>query len=129
MKNKDQILLENAYLRIHQEDMGFRPQYGGGTKHEIDEIRIGNDIYSATYDFDLNRSVEQHGTFYDEPRIDVLSVSKYDPNTDESMEIPVDRIDRGLMDQIKDAISNEIDSGIDNDQFNFYNDEPDHPDI
>jgi hypothetical protein len=129
MKNKDQILLENAYLRIYQEDMGFQPQSGGGTKHVIDEIRIGNDIYSATYDVDLNRSVEQHGTFYDEPRIDVLSVSKYDPNTDESMEIPVDRIDRGLMDQIKDAISNEIDSGIDNDQFNFYNDEPDHPDI
>jgi hypothetical protein len=129
MKNKDQILLENAYLRIYQEDRGFQPQSGGGTKHVIDEIRIGNDIYSATYDVDLNRSVEQHGTFYDEPRIDVLSVSKYDPNTDESMEIPVDRIDRGLMDQIKDAISNEIDSGIDNDQFNFYNDEPDHPDI
>ena len=133
MKNKDQILLERAYSKVINENLGtgYEIQKGGSNSsvRTLDEINIGEDVYSASYDVDLSRSVEQHGTFYDEPKIDIVGVWKYDPSIDDNVELPLQEIDKNILSQIESAIYADIESDIDNGRYNFYPDEPDHEDI
>jgi hypothetical protein len=133
MRSKDQILLENLYLKIVNENLGtgYEVQKGGTggiDTRTVDEIQIGNDVYSASYDVDLSRSVEAHGTFYDEPKIDIVGVWKYDPEND-AVQLDVQTIDKEVLNQIESAIYADIESDIDNDRYDFYPDEPDHEDI
>ena len=118
MKSKDQILLEDAYSKILNENLG--------TGYEI---QIGDDVYSASYDVELSRSVEQHGTFYDDPEIDIVGVWKYDPEIDDNVKLDLQTIDKNVLSQIKSAIYADVESDIDNDRYDFYPDEPDHEDI
>ena len=133
MKTKDQILLENIYSKsVLKENLGtgYQIQKGGSNDvRTLDEIQIGNDVYSASYDVDLSRSVEGHGTFYDEPKIDIVGVWKYDPEIDDNVQIPIQEIDKNILDQIESAIYADVQSDIDNDRYDFYPDEPDHEDI
>jgi hypothetical protein len=133
MKNKDQILLEQVYSKILNENLGtgYEVQTGGANTRIIDEINIGNDVYSVSYDVDLTRSVEQHGTFYDEPKIDIIKVSKYDPQIDDSVDVPLQTLDKDTISKIESAIYADVDSDIDNSRYDFGADEqePDHEDI
>jgi hypothetical protein len=132
MKNKDQILLEQAYSKILNENLrtGYEIQKGSSNNvRTIDEINIGEDVYSASYDVDLTRSVEQHGTFYDDPKIDIVGVWKYDPTIDDNIEVPLQSIDKNILSQIESAIYADVESDIDNDRYDFRPDEPDHEDI
>ena len=50
MRSKDQILLENLYLKIVNENLGtgYEVQKGGTggiDTRTVDEIQIGNDVY------------------------------------------------------------------------------------
>jgi hypothetical protein len=132
MKNKDQILLEQAYSKILNENLGTGYEIQKGSSNNvrtIDEINIGEDVYSASYDVDLTRSVEQHGTFYDDPKIDIVGVWKYDPTIDDNIEVPLQSIDKNILSQIESAIYADVESDIDNDRYDFRPDEPDHEDI
>jgi hypothetical protein len=132
MKNKDQILLEQAYSKILNENLrtGYEIQKGSSNNvRTIDEINIGEDVYSASYDVDLTRSVEQHGTFYDDPKIDIVGVWKYDPTIDDNVQVPLQELDKDILSQIESAIYADVESDIDNDRYDFRPDEPDHEDI
>lgn len=132
MKTKDDILLEQAYSKVLKENLGtgYEIQRGGSSSvRTLDEIKIGEDIYSASYDVDLSRSVEQHGTFYDEPKIDIVGVWKYNPSIDDNVELPLQVIDKNILSQIESAIYADVESDIDNDRYDFRPDEPDHEDI
>jgi hypothetical protein len=132
MKNKDQILLEQAYSKVLKENLGTGYEIQKGSSNSvrtIDEINIGEDVYSASYDVDLKRSVEQHGTFYDDPKIDIVGVWKYDPTIDDNIEVPLQSIDKNILSQIESAIYADVESDIDNDRYDFRPDEPDHEDI
>jgi len=132
MKTKDDILLEQAYSKVLKENLrtGYEIQKGGSSSvRTLDEIKIREDIYSASYDVDLSRSVEPHGTFYDEPKIDIVGVWKYDPSIDDNVEVPLQAIDKNILSQIESAIYADVESDIDNDRYDFRPDEPDHEDI
>lgn len=132
MKTKDDILLEQAYSKVLKENLGtgYEIQKGGSSSvRTLDEIKIGEDIYSASYDVDLSRSVEQHGTFYDEPKIDIVGVWIYDPTIDDNVQVPLQAIDKNILSQIESAIYADVESDVDNDRYDFRPDEPDHEDI
>lgn len=132
MKNKDQILLEQVYLKILNENLGtgYEDQKGGSNSiRTLDEINIGEDVYSTSYDVDLSRNVEEHGTFYDEPKINIVGVWKYDPTIDDNVELPLQTIDKNILSQIESAIYADVESDVDNDRYDFRADEPDHEDI
>ncbi len=134
MKSKDQILLEQAYSKIFNENLGTgyevqKAGTGGSNTRTLDEINIGDDVYSASYDVELSRSVEDHGTFYDEPEIDIVGVWKYDPTIDDNIKLDLQTIDKEILSRIKSAIYADVESDIDNDRYDFYPDEPDHEDI
>jgi hypothetical protein len=131
MRDKDQILLENVYSKVIQENLKYTPQSTSANKQTFDEIQIGNDLYSADYDMDIHRSVERHGTFYSDPKIDILAVRKYNPQTDEEVEIPLNQINPELLSQIRTSIADHVNDMIDGGWYDneFYDDEPDHPDI
>jgi hypothetical protein len=134
MRSKDQIKLEQVYSKLLNENLGtgFQIQKGGTNGVNIktlDEIQIGNDVYAASYDVDLSRSVEPHGTFYDEPKIYILGVWKYDPEIDDNVELQLQTIDKEILSKIESAIHADVESDIDNDRYDFYRDEPDHEDI
>jgi len=132
MKSKDQILLEQAYSKILKENLGTGYEIQKGSSNSvrtIDEINIGEDVYSVSYDVDLTRSVEQHGTFYDDPKIDIVGVWKYDPTIDDNVQVPLQELDKDILSQIQSAIYADIESDIDNGRYDFSSDEPDHEDI
>ena len=134
MRSKDQIKLERIYSKVINENLGTGYQIqkggtGGINARTLDEIQIGDDVYSASYDVDLSRSVEAHGTFYDEPKIDILGVWKYDPEIDDNVELQLQTIDKNILNQIESAIHADVQSDIDNDRYDFYPDEPNHEDI
>ena len=133
MRNKDQILLENIYLKVLKENQGYRMETGGSgsSKDMIDEVRIGNDSYSIEYDVDLTRSVEDHGTFYDEPNIEIHRVWKYDPQIDDNVEIPWQQLQSNpeLLKQLEAEVQKDIDHNLDNERYSFHGNEPDHEDI
>lgn len=106
---------------------GYQIQTGGsGANHQtIDEIPIGNDTYSADYNVDLRRSVEDHGTFYNDPNVEILNVYKYNPQTDQNDTVPWEYLKTNpeLLKQIEAAVHKEVDDDIDNDRYPFYDEE------